>query len=131
MYRTDIDIFVTSNDCSKDLAISTTKEFLDSGLFQTVGFANHMDYKAPNGLSGYYWELIVVKGSRKWKFDVWYTAEEKIRTIENTKKILAKLSVNKAARGKILKLKNSFFNGEKYIDDMNGFKIYEEVLGKI
>jgi hypothetical protein len=131
LYRQDIDIIVTSNNCSKDLAINTTKKFLDDGLFQTIGFANNIDYEAPNGLLGYYWELIFIKEGRKWKFDVWYTAEQKVKTIENTQKILTKLSDIKNAREKILELKHKFYNGEKYSNDMNGFKIYEQVLGEI
>lgn len=131
LYRSDIDIFVTSRNCSKEVAIATTKEFLDNGLFQTVGFANRTDYQPPNGLPGYYWELIVVRGERKWKFDVWYTAEEKIKTIENTRKILEKLRNDSYARGEILKLKDKLFDGTKYKENMNGFKIYEKVLGKV
>lgn len=131
LYRMDIDVFVTSDNCSKSLAITTTKELLDRDLFQTVGLANCTDYEAPNGLPGFYWELIFIRGDRKWKFDIWYTAEKEIRTIENTKKILVKLESNKEAREKILKLKEELFYGEKYKNDMNGFKIYEQVLGKI
>lgn len=130
IYRPDIDIFVTSDTCSNEKAIAITKEFLDSGLFQTVGFANHTHHKAPNNLNGYYWELIVIKNDRKWKFDVWYTAEKKIVSIENVEKILDKLRKDNEARIKILELKDKLFNGTTYKNNMNGLKIYEEILGK-
>ncbi len=38
---------------------------------------------------------------------------------------------NPDARGKILQLKDELFDGAKYKDNMNGFKIYEKVLGEI
>lgn len=131
LYRPDIDLFVVSSDCSRSTAVSTTKEFLDSNLFQTVGFANCTDYTCANGLPGYYWELIFEFSSRRWKFDVWYTAETDIRTIKKTQIIKAKLEKNSEARSKILQLKDGYFDGEKYRDGMNGFKIYESVLGKL
>ena len=104
---------------------------MDSSSFQTVGFADWTKEKAPNSLPGFYWELVVYKNGRRWKFDVWYTSEQKIMTIDKTKKILSKLKDNPDARGKILQLKNKLFDGVSYKDNMNGFKIYERVLGKI
>lgn len=131
LYRPDIDLFVSTDDCSKNKAINTTKELLDSGLFQTVGFADWTKEKAPNSLPGFYWELVVFKNNKIWKFDVWYTAEKKIATIEKTQKILEKLADNPGAKGEILKLKDELFDGVKYKNNMNGFKIYEKVLGEI
>lgn len=128
LHRNDIDIIVTSNVCSQDLAISVTKKFLESNKYQTVGFADYINYETPY-LHGYYWELIVLRDGKKWKFDVWYTAEEKAKTIEVTQMILDKLVTNKDARAKILELKQKYFDGEKYSEDMNGIKIYEKVLG--
>lgn len=127
LHRNDIDIIVTSDICSRDLAISATQIFLENNKYQTVGFADYVNYNTPY-LQGYYWELIVVNGGVKWKFDVWYTAEKKIKTIEVTQMILDKLTINKDARRKILELKQKYFDGEKYSDDMNGIKIYEKVL---
>ena len=40
LYRPDIDLFVSTNNCTRESAVATTKELLDSGLFQTVGFAD-------------------------------------------------------------------------------------------
>jgi len=131
LYRPDIDLFVSTDNCSRDKAVATTKEILDNDLFQTVGYANWTKEKAPNSLPGYYWELVVYKNEKRWKFDVWYTSEQKIMSIEKTQKILAKLRDNPDARGKILQLKNELFDGVKYKDNMNGFKIYEKVLGEI
>ncbi len=75
LLRLDIDLFVKSKDCLLKAALNTTKQLLDSKLFQTVGFANCTDYQCPNGLSGYYWELLYEHKGRRWKFDVWHTAE--------------------------------------------------------
>ncbi len=131
LYRHDIDLFVTTDNCSRDSAVAITKELLDNRLFQTVGFADWTKEKAPNSLPGFYWELAVYKNDKRWKFDIWYTAEKKILTIEKTQKILVKLRENPNARGKILLLKDKLFDGTKYKDNMNGFKIYESVLGEI
>jgi hypothetical protein len=131
LFRRDIDLFVVSDNCSKETALETTKKLLDSQLFQTVGFANGVDYDLPNQLKGYYWELVFYENRNRWKFDVWYTAEKKIKTIEKTQKIMDKLSQKPEARGQILKLKEDLYDGVTYKNSMNGFKIYEKVLGKI
>ena len=54
-----------------------------------------------------------------------------IITIEKTKKILIKLQQNPEAREQILKIKQNLYDGNTYRNNMNGFKIYEQVLGKI
>lgn len=131
LFRRDIDLFVVSDDCSKGTATETTKKLLDSQLFQTVGFANGVDYDLPNQLKGYYWELVFYEEGNRWKFDIWYTAEKNIKTIEKTQKIADKLAQKPEARGQILKLKEDLYDGVAYKDNMNGFKIYEKVLGKI
>lgn len=131
LYRPDIDIFVRSKDCSKEKAIGLTKEFLDSGFYQTVGFADWSDRRPPNGVTGYYWELIHFSDKYQWKFDIWYTAIEDVKTIGITNRILEKLRERPEARQQILKLKAQYFDGVKYHDGMNGIKIYEQVLGKV
>jgi len=131
LYRPDIDVFVTSQNCSKTRAIKLTKEFLDKDIFQTIGFANGHDFKLPNNLDGYYWELIYIVDGIKWKFDVWYTAVTDIKSIRNTKVVQAKLKENPSATQKILELKHKLYNGVTYREGMNGFKIYEKILGKI
>lgn len=131
LFRPDIDLFVLSETCSLSSAVDMTKQLLDSGVFQTVGFANCHDYKCANGLDGYYWELIYELEGVRWKFDVWYTAEKDIKTIRNTKNIMTKLQANPTAREKILELKNKYSDGHIYRDNMNGFKIYQQILGEI
>lgn len=131
MYRPDIDIFCLNTMCSKEVALSTTKQFLDSNMFQTVGFANCNDYQCNNGPTGYYWELIYEYNQRKWKFDIWYTTESNYPTLKKTAVLKSKLKENSEARGKILQLKDQYFIEGKYTNEMNGYKIYEEILGKI
>ena len=131
LFRRDMDLFVVSDDCSMETATETTKKFLDSQLFQTVGFANGVDYDLPNQLKGYYWELVFYEDGNRWKFDIWYTAEKNIKTIEKTQKIADKLAQKPEARGQILKLKEELYDGVTYKGSMNGFKIYEKVLGNI
>ena len=123
LYRRDIDLFVLTDNCSKENADNVTKKLNDSSKFQTIDFANWN--------TGYYWKLEYIYQNNKWKFDVWYTSEKNIITIEKTKKILNMLQQNPEARKQILKMKQNLYNGGTYKDNMNGFKIYEQVLGKI
>ena len=131
LHRPDIDIFVQSSDCSCKKAVDMTKVFLDSNFFQTVGFADWTEQKSPNNVTGFYWELIHYSDKYCWKFDIWYTAIEDIKTIKVTKRIIDKLRNNPNARQQILQLKDKYCDGLKYRDDMNSMKIYEQVLGKI
>lgn len=131
LYRPDIDIFVQSSDCSRKKAVELTKVFLDSDFFQTVGFADWSKRTPPNGVTGFYWELIHYSDKYQWKFDIWYTAIEDIRSIDVTRRIIERLQNNPNARQQILQLKDKYFDGVKYRDDMNGNKIYEQVLGKV
>lgn len=131
LYRPDIDIFVQNKDCSRDKAVEITKVFLDSGFFQTVGFADWSEQQPPNGVTGFYWELIYYGDRYQWKFDIWYTAIEDIKTIDVTRRIIEKLQNNPNARQQILQLKDKYFDGVKYRDNMNGTKIYEQVLGEV
>ncbi len=131
LYRPDIDIFVQSSKCFRQKAVELTKVFLDSDFFQTVGFADWSIKQPPNGVTGFYWELIHFSDKYQWKFDVWYTAIEDIKTIEVTKRIAEKLKEKPEARQQILQLKDKYFDGIKYRDGMNGIKIYEQVLGKV
>jgi len=131
LYRRDIDFFVQDNECSYDKAKKTTLQLINSGLFQTVGFADWTEQKPPNNLKGFYWELIYYLNGQKWKFDVWYTKEQNIKSIEKTHKILKKLEEQPEAREKILQLKQQHSDGFVYTDGYYGFKIYEQVLGKI
>jgi len=131
LYRPDIDIFIQSKNCLRKRAIKITKVFLDSGLFQTVGFADWTKRQPPNGPSGFYWELIHYSSKYKWKFDVWYTSVKNIETIEIVPRILKKLKNNPDAQRQILRLKGKYFDGIKYYNDINSREIYEQVLGKI
>src|SRR3989344_7232413 len=88
LYRPDIDIFVQSSDCSREKAVELTKIFLDSDFFQTVGFADWTKQQPLNNVSGFYWELIHYSAKYKWKFDIWYTVIEDIKTVGVTKRIL-------------------------------------------
>lgn len=130
LYRRDIDVFILSDICSKSQANNLTKELIDSNTFQTVGYADWTVERPANMLNGIYWQLVYYYKGDPWKFDVWYTKEE-VKTIKNTEIIKQRLLKNSAARLEILQLKEKLFDGEKYHEDMNGFKIYERILGKI
>src|SRR4051812_26792711 len=65
MYRRDIDLFVLSDTIDKDKAAETAKSFIDSGFFQTVGFADYQTFPANDTPAGFFFELIVVKDSEK------------------------------------------------------------------
>jgi hypothetical protein len=131
LFRPDIDIYVQSRDCSRKKAVNITKILLDSDLFQTVGFADWSNQPSPSGERDFYWELINFSHKYQWKFDVWYTRYEDIKTIWITEKIINKLKNNPNARLQILQLKDKYYDGVKYRNGMNGIKIYEQVLGKI
>lgn len=131
LYRPDIDIFVQSGDCSREKAVELTKVFLDSDFFQTVGFADWSLQQPPNGVSGFYWELIHYSDKYQWKFDIWYTNIKDVKPIEVTKRVADKLKDNPQARQQILQLKEKYYDGVKYRGGMNGIKIYEQVLGKV
>ncbi|OGV97120.1 hypothetical protein A2W24_00225 [Microgenomates group bacterium RBG_16_45_19] len=131
MFRPDIDIFITLKSCDLDKAIIKTKELLDTKLFQTIGFANHLDFPFPSNWRGCYWELKVIKPNIIWKFDVWYTAESSIKAIQAIPIIQSKLQADPSTRLKILTRKQTLFDGVKYRNNLNGFKICEEILGKI
>lgn len=53
LHRNDIDIIVTSNICSRDLAMFATQKLIESSKYQTVGFADYVNYNTPY-LQGYY-----------------------------------------------------------------------------
>lgn len=132
LYRPDIDIFVQNKNCSREKAMETTKVFLDSGFFQTVGFADRSKQQPPDpAVPGFYWELIHYSSKYRWKFDIWYTAIRDIKTIEVTHRIIQKLKETPSARRQILQLKEKYFDGEKYRNGIDGMKIYEQVLGKV
>lgn len=131
MFRPDIDVFVCNPDCQLDQAITKTKMLLDSNYFQTVVFANHLKYPFPGNWHGCYWELKIIKPERTWKFDVWYTAERPIKSIEVISLIKARLKQDPTTRLKILERKQALFDGVHYRDAMTGFKIYQEILGTL
>lgn len=130
LYRRDIDVFVENKKCTRTLANQVTLELIKSNAFQTVGFADWTEQKPPNSLSGFYWQLIYFYKGQKWKFDVWYTSQE-VETIKKTDIIKNRLSKNITVRLEILRLKENLFDGEKYRNGMDGFKIYESVLGQL
>jgi hypothetical protein len=130
MYRRDIDVFVQSTVCTRSRADLITNELVKSNLLQTIGYADWTEQKAPNGLYGFYWQLIYYLKGHKWKFDVWYT-NEVVRTIPICNEIKERLTQVSDAKLKILRLKDKFYDGETYRDGMSGFKIYESVIGTL
>ena len=132
LYRPDIDLYIQSEDCSRNQAVELTKSLLDSNEFQTIGFADCTTHKRDDyAVLGFYWELIYFSPKYKWKFDIWYTSEKVIDAITTTNKIAEKLKINPEARQQILQLKEKYYDGVKYRDGLNGRKIYEQVLGPL
>jgi hypothetical protein len=48
MFRPDIDLIVTAAAPSREHAVCMTRQLLDCGRFQTVGFADWFSYRKPN-----------------------------------------------------------------------------------
>ena len=130
LYRRDIDVFILDDPCDVEKAHILTKHLIDQNIFQTVAFANCTAIEPKNHLKGFYWKLIYYYQGNPWKLDIWYTAE-KVSTIPISLKIKSTLEQHPEAKLKILTLKKKYYNGDTYKKGMNGFKIYEKVLGKI
>ena len=130
LYRRDIDVFVIDSNCNADKAHELTKHLIDLNIFQTVAFADWTLIEPANHLKGFYWKLIYYYQGNPWKFDIWYTSQE-VTSIPKSLQIKSILIQHPEARLKILTLKQKYYNGNTYVEGMNGFKIYETVLGKI
>jgi hypothetical protein len=130
MYRPDIDLVVTADELHRDAAVATTKQLLDVGQFQTVGFANWTSHHNPDGARGYYWELRSFRGDDWWKVDTWYTKPEDDRSIEPTERFARLLHGHPMAREVILGIKAHYFDGTKYRDGVTGHAIYDGVLNR-
>ncbi len=127
MYRPDIDIAVISELRVKEKVTEVVNKFIESGYFQTVGLADCFNFnRGPK--KGFYIELVVPKSDQDWKFDIWYSTKEEDDSIEPTN-VYNKLLDNKPeARAIILKLKDDLAEGVKYIEGVNGNRIYKCVL---
>ncbi len=74
--------------------------------------------------------MVYVYEGSDWKFDVWCLAEEEIKSVTFTKRVSDELKKYPEKRVEILKMKEKYYNGEKYSQGYNGVKIYEEILFK-
>jgi hypothetical protein len=131
MYRRDIDLFVLSNVIDKAQAQEITKKFIESGLFQTVGFADYQTFPEDDMPLGFYWELIVIKDGEKWKLDVWYLKPDEKYThmvLDAINTFEPLLSTYPEKKETILKIKEAYFNGTKYKDNVKSLDIYKAVL---
>jgi hypothetical protein len=130
MYRPDIDLIVIAEKPKRQKAVEITSKLLKSNNFQTVGFADCFNFKKKNTPKGFYWELVVPRFGKNWKFDVWYTTADEDYSIEPTKRFEQLLKEKPPARETILKVKQTFFNGTKYRHGITGPQIYTAVLEK-
>lgn len=133
MYRFDIDLLVISEEIKKDKALEITKQFLDSGLFRTVALADYQTFPGYDMPLGFYWELVVIRDGKEWKFDVWYLkpSERYTHLVSNSiEKFEALLAKNPEKAEVILKIKEAYFDGVKYKDKVKSFDIYTAVLEK-
>lgn len=131
MYRLDIDLLVISEKIEKDKAQEITKQFLDTGIFQTVALADYQTFPAYDMPLGFYWELIIPYENKNWKFDVWYLKPEERYTdlvLSSIKKFESALVKNPEKSEIILKIKEAYFDGVKYKDNVKSFDIYTAVL---
>lgn len=133
MYRLDIDLLVISDTIEKAEAHKITKEFLDKGVFQTVALADYQTFPAYDMPHGFYWELIIPHEGKNWKFDVWYLKPDERYTKlvhDSIQKFEPLLAQNPEKAKTILKIKEVYFDGVKYKDNVKSFDIYTAVLEK-
>ncbi len=131
MYRLDIDLLVISETIEKNEAKEITKQFLDTGIFQTVALADYQTFPAYDMPLGFYWELIIPYENKNWKFDVWYLKPEEKYTdmvLSSIKRFESALAKNPEKSETILKIKEAYFDGVKYRDKVKSFDIYTAVL---
>jgi len=131
MYRLDIDLVVISEKIEKTKAQKITKQFLDTGIFQTVTLADYQTFPAYNMPLGFYWELTITHQNKNWKFDVWYLRPEEKYTdmfLSSIKKFESALVKNPEKAEIILKIKEAYFDGVKYKDKVKSVDIYTAVL---
>ncbi len=133
MYRLDIDLLVISEEISKEKALEVTQRFLDSGLFRKVTLADYQTFPGYDMPLGFYWELVILHEEKEWKFDVWYLKPDERYAhlvLESIKKFESLLALNPEKAEVILKIKDAYFDGVKYKDNVKGFDIYTNVLEK-
>jgi len=131
MYRLDIDLLVISETIEKNEAKEITKQFLNTGIFQTVALADYQTFSAYDMPLGFYWELIIPYENKNWKFDVWYLKPEEKYTdmvLSSIKRFESALAKNPEKSETILKIKEAYFDGVKYRDKVKSFDIYTAVL---
>jgi hypothetical protein len=133
MYRLDIDLLVISEEIKKDKALEITKQFLDSGLFRTVALADYQTFPGHDMPLGFYWELVVIRDGKEWKFDVWYLKPDERYThlvSDSIKKFESLLAQHPEKAKIILEIKHAYFDGVKYKNGVKSFDIYTAVLEK-
>lgn len=131
MYRRDIDLFVISETISKPKAQEVTKNLLDTAAFQTVSLADYQTFPAFDMPLGYYWELIIPYENENWKFDIWYLQPNERYTHLVSDAIKRFEGALASASGKletILAIKEAYFDGVKYKNQVISFDIYTAVL---
>jgi len=132
MYRRDIDFYIQTRTYNSTQVKNITKQLIDSEKFQTVALADWTEHKPPTNIDiqGYYWQLVYYQDQTPWKFDIWYTTQTELQAVKDTQSIKQKLAKNPEAKEEILKLKQKYFNGQKYINNLTGMDIYMQILGK-
>ena len=132
MYRRDIDIMVFSNVIEKNLALRASTELKESNNFRSVKMTDYQTTTAFDMPLGYFWELIYEDLKHEiWKFDIWYLnssekySEMVLSAIKNFEPLII---ASPEKRELILRIKDEYFDGEKYRNGVKGIDIYKAVL---
>jgi len=133
MFRNDIDLLVISEVIEKQKAEDVTKKFSDMGIFSSIilkDYQSNPEYDMP---LGFYWELGMLKNGKEWKFDVWYLKPDERYTdlvMSAIERFELALKQNPEKGELILKLKQNYFDGVKYKNNIKSIDIYTAVLEK-
>mgnify|MGYP003553278143 CR=1 FL=1 len=133
MYRRDIDLFVVSDVINTDMAKKITQFFLEANIFKKVTLIDYYKVQIDDMPRGFYWELIIFYAGYDWKIDVWYLKPEEIYTrmvFDALKKFELALLKNHSKAEIILEIKEAYFDGVKYKDNVTGFDIYTAVFDR-
>lgn len=79
------------------------------------------------------WELVVPYKNKEWKFDVWYLkpSEKYVNLVHDSiNRFETELLKHPEKRTTILEIKEAYFDGVKYRNNLTGFDIYSAVLEK-
>jgi hypothetical protein len=130
MLRSDLDVYAITKENNREKMLEIVQKIFASNYFDEICFANWNDFEIDNevGIKGYYIQPFVTIGENRWKLDVWLMTEDQFKPYTEEFLELIKDDPNEEKRLAILKLKETFAEGEKYVTGINGKLIYKAVL---